>query len=76
MDSKRSTNQKLEDLDFTQLKDSKQSMAEVYAQMVIDELTYLFRKKQLEALIDKSLEEKNKKEFMTLTTEYKKIIEK
>lgn len=72
MNKERSTNHDVQDTAMNRT--IKVSMTEIYAQMVIDELLYNYRKQQLETLIDKSLAERNVKDFMTLTKEYNLLI--
>lgn len=73
MNNERSTNQKLEDMAMIKANQEKVSVAEVYAQMVIDDLTYRYRKNQLEDLIDKSLDEKDKESFYKYSEEYNRL---
>lgn len=53
---------------------TKVSVVEMYAQMVLDEMEFNQRVKQLQAEIDASLDSRNKALFMKLTKEYKELI--
>lgn len=54
-------------------KQPKVSVVEVYAQMMLDELVINQRVKQLRVLIDESLDQKNKEQFMLLSEEYQRL---
>ncbi|WP_010631259.1 IDEAL domain-containing protein [Sporolactobacillus vineae] len=53
---------------------AKVSVVEMYAQMILDEMEFKQRVKQLKARIDASLDSGNKALFMKLTDEYKALI--
>ncbi|MBM4761009.1 IDEAL domain-containing protein [Bacillus sp. B15-48] len=49
------------------------NMPSLFAEMVLDQALRDFKKEKLQQKIDQSLQRKNKKEFMRLTEELKKL---
>ncbi|GGL62399.1 IDEAL domain-containing protein [Sporolactobacillus putidus] len=52
---------------------AKVSVVEMYAQMILDEMEFNQKVKQLQSAIDASLDSKDKAQFMKLTEEYKAL---
>ena len=50
-----------------------EALDSVYAKMVLDKALRDFRKKQIQKEIDRSLQDRNKEEFLRLTAELKDI---
>lgn len=53
---------------------AKVSVVEMYAQMILDELEFNQKVKQLQAAIDESLDSRDEARFMKLTEEYRKLL--
>ncbi|RYL90342.1 IDEAL domain-containing protein [Sporolactobacillus sp. THM7-4] len=53
---------------------AKVSVVEMYAQMVLDEMEFNQKVKQLRSKIDASLDARDKARFMKLTEEYKTLM--
>ncbi|MBM7585440.1 uncharacterized protein YpiB (UPF0302 family) [Bacillus pakistanensis] len=49
------------------------AMDSLFAEMVLDKALFDFRKEKIQQKIDQSLQNRNKKEFLRLTEELKKI---
>lgn len=52
---------------------AKVSVVEIYAQMILDEMEFNQKVKQLQSAIDASLDSRDKAQFMKLTKEYKAL---
>ncbi|RYM05680.1 IDEAL domain-containing protein [Sporolactobacillus sp. THM7-7] len=53
---------------------AKVSVVEMYAQMILDEMEFNQRVKQLKSEIDASLDSRDKARFMKLTKQYKTLL--